>query len=156
MWSGSDKPGKTEICNLDNVVVPDQHVASSQVPEMVFFVKVEKYSMLEFFFKTCECSFVTLGKPSLLRSGLTCRSAGPASKFGPYPERCLLTLECLFIIKLESKSQSSTGVPRRFIIIFVITASSLTITIWSWSQHQARGTCKYSKRLPFFINSVMM
>ena len=41
---------------------------------------------------------MTLGKPSLLRSGLTCRSAGPASKFGPYPEMCSLTLECLFII----------------------------------------------------------
>ena len=54
--------------------------------------------MCEFFFKTCECSSVTLGKPSLLRSVLTCRSTGPASKFGPYPERCLLTLECLFII----------------------------------------------------------
>ena len=58
--------------------------------------------MCEFFFKTCECSSVTLGKPSLLRSGLTCRSTGPASKFGPYPERCLLTLECLFII-IETK-----------------------------------------------------
>ena len=54
--------------------------------------------MCEFFFKTCECSSVTLGKPSLLRSGLTCRSTGPASKFGPYPGRCSLSLECLFII----------------------------------------------------------
>ena len=62
------------------------------------FVKAEKYFMCEFFFKTCECSSVTLGKPSLLRSGLTCRSTGPASKFGPYPEMCSLTLECLFII----------------------------------------------------------